>query len=220
MQKALVFWLGVATVAGGVLFHTSYRVQSLEERLSSINRQIITEQETIQVYNAEWGILNAPARLERLASEHLQLKPTGVAQLSGYESIPMRPPESGAVVDAGAVPGSAPVTTPVSAPVAAPVAAMPVVAAVSAPARPASAAPSRAAPAPRAASLPARPAPRAVATADAASLARAAGLRPVAGAVAVSMAGDRARTAPAKPVADPRKRVDEIGLLLARIKVN
>jgi len=92
MRSSLLFWLGCAALAGGVLFHTSYRVQGLKERLADLNREIIREQEHTQILNADWSYLNDPSRLERLASQHLPLQPTDVVQLGRIEVVPMRQP--------------------------------------------------------------------------------------------------------------------------------
>ena len=50
--KSALFWLGLAAAAGGVLFQTSYEVQELEDKLGSLNRQIMDEQEAIQILKA------------------------------------------------------------------------------------------------------------------------------------------------------------------------
>lgn len=97
MRTSLVFWLGCAALAGGALFHTSYRVQALEETLSDLNREIIREQEHIQVLNADWSYLNDPSRLEQLATRHLPLQPTEVAQLAELGILPSRQAETAVV---------------------------------------------------------------------------------------------------------------------------
>lgn len=97
--KSALIWLGLAGVAGAVLFETSYEVQELEGSLASLNRRIVAEQEAIQVLRAEWSFLNDPTRLERLAAAHLQLRPADARQFVALEVVPMRPvpamPETG-----------------------------------------------------------------------------------------------------------------------------
>ncbi|MGQ9365402.1 cell division protein FtsL [Azospirillum sp. ST 5-10] len=89
--KTALFWLGLAAVAGGVLFETSYDVQELEEQLASLNRKIVQEQEAIQVLKAEWSFLNDPSRLESLARAHLNLGPTDARQfVASIEALPFR----------------------------------------------------------------------------------------------------------------------------------
>ncbi|WP_425600551.1 cell division protein FtsL, partial [Nitrospirillum viridazoti] len=53
--KSTLVWLCLATVASGILYHTSYRVQEEQEHLASLNRQIAQEQQSIQVLRAEWA---------------------------------------------------------------------------------------------------------------------------------------------------------------------
>ena len=47
--RGTLLWLALAIVAGAGLFHVSYRVQSLEEDLTQVNRDILREQETIHL---------------------------------------------------------------------------------------------------------------------------------------------------------------------------
>ncbi|HYG88866.1 MAG TPA: hypothetical protein VD978_21685 [Azospirillum sp.] len=90
--KSALIWLGLAGVAGAVLFQTSYEVQGREETLASLNRKIVAEQEAIQVLKAEWSYLNNPSRLETQAAAHLSLRPTDARQfVASAEVIPLRP---------------------------------------------------------------------------------------------------------------------------------
>jgi cell division protein FtsL len=50
--RGTLLWLALAIVAGAGLFHVSYRVQSLEEELTQVNRDILREQETIHLLHA------------------------------------------------------------------------------------------------------------------------------------------------------------------------
>jgi cell division protein FtsL len=109
--KTTVIWLVLAAVASVVLFHTSYRVQELDLRLAQLNREIIREQEAIQVLKAEWSYLNDPTRIERLARTYTPLAPSGPAQIiASVEQIPFRPPEpeGPALVSAVPLPGRKP----------------------------------------------------------------------------------------------------------------
>lgn len=92
--KTTVIWLVLAAVASVVLFHTSYRVQELDLQLAQLNREIIREQEAIQVLKAEWSYLNDPVRIERLAGAYTPLAPSGPRQIiAAVEQIPFRTPE-------------------------------------------------------------------------------------------------------------------------------
>ncbi len=87
--RSPLVWLALAALAVAVLFHTSYRVRALEGRLAVLNREIVREHEAIRVLEAEWGFLNDPERLERLARRHLALRPTEVAQIGSIAQIPL-----------------------------------------------------------------------------------------------------------------------------------
>lgn len=89
--KHALIWLGLAAVAGAVLFETSYEVQEMEEQLASLNRQIVHEQEAIQVLRAEWSFLNDPTRLENLARAHTELRPAEARQFVSLDMVPFRP---------------------------------------------------------------------------------------------------------------------------------
>ncbi|MDQ2101537.1 cell division protein FtsL [Azospirillum isscasi] len=89
--KSALFWGGLIAAAGFVLFETSYEVQELEEKLGSLNRKIMVEQEAIQILKAEWSFLNDPTRLENLSREHLTLQPTEARQFVAMNVVPMRP---------------------------------------------------------------------------------------------------------------------------------
>jgi len=92
--KSTIVWIGLATLASGILYHTSYRAQEQAERLASLNRQIVTEQEAIQVLKAEWAFLNDPNRIERLSAQHLLLQPTQAHQIALLDSLPDRMPDA------------------------------------------------------------------------------------------------------------------------------
>lgn len=117
--KTHMIWLALAAVSSGALFHTSYRVQELQETLGGINRQIIREQEAIQVLKAEWSYLNEPGRLERLAREYTMLVPTEAVQLAAsVEAVPMRDPaleEPALIAAATPLPGRKPGHPPIAA---------------------------------------------------------------------------------------------------------
>ncbi|MEM7651186.1 MAG: hypothetical protein AAF204_03770 [Pseudomonadota bacterium] len=69
-------------LSGAVLLHTSQNVQHAEERLQELELSNYREQEKIRMLRAEWENLNRPERLERLASEFLDLVPPTPEQIS------------------------------------------------------------------------------------------------------------------------------------------
>ena len=94
ISKSTVIWLGLAGLASGALFHTSYQVQALGEDLSGLNRAIIQEQEAIQILKAEWSYMNDPNRIEEMARRHLILGPTTsdqmITSVAGIRSVSSR----------------------------------------------------------------------------------------------------------------------------------
>jgi hypothetical protein len=90
--RSTLLWLALAIVAGAGLFHVSYRVQSLEQELTQVNRDILSEQETIHLLHAEWSYLNEPTRLAELTRRHLALAPLAAGQMVRIEDLPLRLP--------------------------------------------------------------------------------------------------------------------------------
>ena len=73
LRTFVVFAL--AGLSGAALLHTSQRVQYAEEVLKTTQAELAHEEETMRVLRAEWEYLNRPERLERLATEFLDLVP-------------------------------------------------------------------------------------------------------------------------------------------------
>ena len=81
----------LAAGAGGLLFQVSFEVSALEDRLATLNRAIIDDQESIHVLRAEWSYLNQPSQIEALAQRHLDLVPMKTAQIQSFAALPLRP---------------------------------------------------------------------------------------------------------------------------------
>lgn len=90
--RGTLLWLALAIVAGAGLFHVSYRVQSLEDELTRVNRDMLSEQETIHLLRAEWSYLNEPTRLADLTRRYLTLAPLSADQMVRIEDLPLRLP--------------------------------------------------------------------------------------------------------------------------------
>lgn len=127
----VVLWTVLAAGVGVSLFLLKHEVQSLEDELNRVNRDIQASHEDIHVLKAEWSYLNDPARLRRLAETHLQmsaLKPEQVttvaampaALMAAEQGLPFTPAASTGRRAAGkAVAVAHQVSSPVKAPVAA-----------------------------------------------------------------------------------------------------
>ncbi|MBV8538203.1 MAG: hypothetical protein JO128_21580 [Alphaproteobacteria bacterium] len=89
IRPATLFWIVLAGCVGYGLYHLKNEVQAQEDQLFRVNRTILAEQEAIHVLRAEWSYLNQPARLQALASRHLDLAPTKPAQLGTIATLPL-----------------------------------------------------------------------------------------------------------------------------------
>ena len=110
IRLTTLIWLALASLAGVGLFQVKYRVQSLEQNLGQINRQILGDQEAIHVLGAEWSLLNEPARIADMSRRHLELTPFTAAQLADFSDLPdrvARDPATPTPDDPAAVPPAA-----------------------------------------------------------------------------------------------------------------
>ncbi|WP_259780656.1 cell division protein FtsL [Aestuariispira ectoiniformans] len=92
----LIMWTTAAAITAYALFYVSYRVEGMEDQLAQINHQILKEQETIHVLQAEWSYLNNPDRLQKLTDQLMpEMQPLNASQFVSLDSIPFRPVEAG-----------------------------------------------------------------------------------------------------------------------------
>lgn len=87
MRKATIFWLCLAAVCGTLLFHTSQEVTDGRSALRKMEREVLREEESLRVLQAEWSYLNQPERLEKLAREYLELQPLNGKQFARISDI-------------------------------------------------------------------------------------------------------------------------------------
>jgi hypothetical protein len=85
----------LAAGAGAALFHISFDVSALDDRLTALNRGIVADQEALHVLRAEWAFLNQPARIEELSQRYLDLQPLDGAQIGTASLLAFRPPAPG-----------------------------------------------------------------------------------------------------------------------------
>lgn len=62
-------------------------------KVAEVRRDIVREEEAINILKAEWSHLNQPSRVQDLASRYLELKPINVHQIVTFQDLPQRPRE-------------------------------------------------------------------------------------------------------------------------------
>lgn len=73
--------VGCVVAFAYVIYELKYQTQALDERAAELRQSIHAERDAIAVLRAEWGHLNRPERIEKLARKHLGLKPMTGSQL-------------------------------------------------------------------------------------------------------------------------------------------
>ena len=106
---ALFVWFGLAGVASIALFNITFEVEQLQDDLNHQNKQILQEQKSVHVLQAEWSYLARPERIEALAERLLPyLQAPTTRQVGDIEQFQ-------AAVTVHAVPTEAPKIRPASA---------------------------------------------------------------------------------------------------------
>jgi cell division protein FtsL len=81
--------LGLVALAY-VIYQVKYEARALDAEIISLNKDIDTERDGIAVLRAEWGVLNRPERIERLAQKFLKLAPAKPSQLLTLDTVTNR----------------------------------------------------------------------------------------------------------------------------------
>ncbi len=126
MIRASIFiWVALGGIAGAGVFHLKQAVQSMDDELLRLNRQIAAEHQTIHLMRAQWSRSNQPQHVESLARVALDLEPMKPGQMSRLGDIPFRPvaarPQAEPAVAARGVPAASAPPPPPPAPPAPPV---------------------------------------------------------------------------------------------------
>jgi hypothetical protein len=111
MPRVFLVWLVLASCIGWAVYQLKYEVQRLEARLAVVNRQILVDQEAIQILKAEWSYLNQPAHLAELAQRFLALEPVQIRQMAGVSALPT-PRQPAVVAEWRSAPAPTPPPTP------------------------------------------------------------------------------------------------------------
>jgi cell division protein FtsL len=81
-----------ALVAGFMLYSLEHDTRRLERTIAASERRIAEARESIRLLRAEWSSLTRPDRLQKLAAEHLRLKPLAASQIVRLEELGGRVP--------------------------------------------------------------------------------------------------------------------------------
>ena len=84
--NALWFTLTCIVIFG--CFFLKNQVHDLENELSKINQNIASDMRNIHILKAEWGKLNTPERLRKLAAEYSSLNKVKAEQIINYSALP------------------------------------------------------------------------------------------------------------------------------------
>ena len=80
-------------VSAFVVYSLEYSIKQGERDISLAKKQTRKALETIKLLDAEWSMLTQPERLQRLANEHLKLRPVKAAQIVARNRLAAKLPE-------------------------------------------------------------------------------------------------------------------------------
>ena len=81
-------WFTLTSIVIFGCFFLKNQVHDLENELARINQDIASDMRNIHISKAEWGKLNSPERLKKLASEYLSLNKIKAEQIINYSALP------------------------------------------------------------------------------------------------------------------------------------
>ena len=82
--------VGGLVAAAVVVYDVKYSATYEAQKVARLNNEINQEREKIAALKAEWSVLSAPDRIQRLASKYLGMKPLPVSHIGGFASLPER----------------------------------------------------------------------------------------------------------------------------------
>lgn len=82
--------VGGLVAAAVVVYDVKYSATYEAQKVARLNNEIAHEREKIAMLKAEWSVLSAPDRIQRLATKYLGMKPLPVTHIGGFASLPER----------------------------------------------------------------------------------------------------------------------------------
>lgn len=84
------FCFAISALACLALYHVSEQARVARVQLTSVERQIADEKNSMSVLQAEWARVADPSRIQQLAQSHLGLNDGPAIELSSLELLPRR----------------------------------------------------------------------------------------------------------------------------------
>lgn len=80
-------------LAAAWVYEIKYSSTLQAEQVARLRAQVRRERDAIAALRAEWGQLDNPDRIQRLAHRHLTLQPVVATQFDALDNLPERPVE-------------------------------------------------------------------------------------------------------------------------------
>src|SRR6185312_11948219 len=80
----------VLVMTAAIVYDVKYTSTYEAQKVARLDAEIRVEREKIAALKAEWSVLSAPDRIQRLASKYLGMKPLSVSHIGGFASLPER----------------------------------------------------------------------------------------------------------------------------------
>jgi len=110
INRGILFWVMAAIFTGIGLFMVKYQVQTLEEKIEGINRQIVENQRATHVLKVEYAHLGELQRIERLNDKFIHLQPITLRQIGRIDQVPLRRTDGALVTENKTTPTRGPGT--------------------------------------------------------------------------------------------------------------
>ncbi len=113
MIRPITFICFLAASGSGLyLYHVKHRVQVLDHKIEQTARQADAMRAQTRMLSAEWMLLNAPERLQKLANQFLTLQPVSPSQYTSLADLDSRLPPVQLTPPPGSKPQPAPDAVP------------------------------------------------------------------------------------------------------------
>ncbi|HUC50375.1 MAG TPA: hypothetical protein VMA30_13400 [Xanthobacteraceae bacterium] len=84
--------IGALVLAAAYVYRIKFDSAAQAEKLAKLRSEVRHERDQIAALRAEWGQLDNPARIEKLAKRYLRLQQIAPTQFDSLDHLPDRPP--------------------------------------------------------------------------------------------------------------------------------